>query len=768
MIDEGNKINKYEVGRPLQKGYYSMVHEGRDTITNQKVAIKEVNKNLEEIYLEKAIMQKELLEEFKSPVTVELIDYVTIKDSLDLLVMELCDTDLRAHIYENRAKPLSIYLVRKILCQLKYIMQQINDKGITFRRFKPENMLIKYTDDTKKDFNMKFFNFEYSNNIRDILIHYTYRGPEYYESPEISTGALYQDNSDIWSTGCILYLCLNQKEAFTDGRYRERGYVEKERVKRRYFRHKDLLDLLDKCLVFNYQERIKWNDFFNDKLFKKIESLDFKKEELDEVYDKYKEYKDKENNTIIQEIDDFFIKYYGDVLKDTTKKHGCGILLKKHEGVIYKGIFQNDVITGPGELLDYDGTFYEGEFINGIFFGKGSIKFTNGDEFNGEFYDGEMKKGIFIYANKDDNNYIYEGDLRREKRHGKGMMKYRNKDKYNGEWKHNRKHGKGILNCKEGNYEGDFYKDCFEGEGTYNYNNGSIYKGRWKKNKKNGKGIFINKDYEYDGYWKNDLKNGKGKFIGGKYKYDGEWKNNLKDGYGILEFNDCIYKGEFKNDEFNGKGKMIYGKSGDYLEYNGDWKEGMFHGKGLLKFKNNDEYCGNFNNGEIENEGAFKNKKNEMLYGNWKLINNNEYYCDYGEILYENGDKFIGKINSKEGIFGEGLKFEKPLNENDKHLIIQYDEKCKEIRRYNNINEDIEKLIEELKEKDENYKKKKEELKKKNNEEDSKIDIDKNEEVSLENNSESYNNDNVKETKNDDIEMNEENFENKNRMDFDN
>ncbi len=128
MIDEGNKINKYEVGRPLQKGYYSMVHEGRDTITNQKVAIKEVNKNLEEIYLEKAIMQKELLEEFKSPVTVELIDYVTIKDSLDLLVMELCDTDLRAHIYENRAKPLSSYLVRKILCQLKYIIQQINYK----------------------------------------------------------------------------------------------------------------------------------------------------------------------------------------------------------------------------------------------------------------------------------------------------------------------------------------------------------------------------------------------------------------------------------------------------------------------------------------------------------------------------------------------------------------------------------------------------------------------------------------------------------------
>jgi len=210
---------------------------------------------------------------------------------------------------------------------------------------------------------------------------------------------------------------------------------------------------------------------------------------------------------------------------------------------------------------------------------------------------------------------------------------------------------------------------------------------------------------------------------------------------------------------------MIYGKSGDYLEYNGDWKEGMFHGKGCLKFKNKDEYCGNFDNGEIEEEGAFKNKKNEMLYGYWKKIDNNEYYCDYGEIFYDNDDKFIGKINSKKGIFGEGLKFEKPLNENDKILIIQYDKNCKEIRRYNNINEEVNEIKEKLKEKDENYMKKKEELNKKNKEEESKNDEDKNEAVSLENENEIYNSNNEKEN---DLEMNEENFENENQMDFDN
>ena len=58
MIDEGNKINKYIVGRPLQKGYYSMVHEGKEISTNLKVAIKEVSKNIDDIYLEKALMQK--------------------------------------------------------------------------------------------------------------------------------------------------------------------------------------------------------------------------------------------------------------------------------------------------------------------------------------------------------------------------------------------------------------------------------------------------------------------------------------------------------------------------------------------------------------------------------------------------------------------------------------------------------------------------------------------------------------------------------------
>ena len=763
MIDEGNKINKYQIGKPIAKGYYSMVHEGIDLNTNEKVAIKEVNKNIEDIFLEKAIMQKEMLEEFKSPLTVELINYVTIRESLDFLVMELCDTDLRTHIYQNISKPLSIYLVRKFLCQLKYIMQKIHDKGVTFRRFKPQNMLIKFTDDSKKDFNMKFFNFEYSKNIREILVHYTYRGPEYYEPPEISSGALYQDNSDIWSTGCILYLCLNQKEAFTDGRYRERGYVEKDRVKKRYFRHKDIIDLLDQCLVYDYQERIKWNDFFELQFFKNIESLNFKKEDLNEVYNKYQKYKDNQNNTIIQEIDDFFFKYYGDVIKDTTKKHGCGILLKKHEGVIYKGIFKNDVITGPGEQIDYNGTIYEGGFLNGLFFGKGSIKFKNGDEFKGEFYEGEMRKGTFIYGNEDNSekNYIYIGELNGEIRNGKGKMIYRNRDIYEGDWKHNKKHGKGILYFDKGKYDGEFYKDYFDGEGTLTYNNGNIYKGKWKKNKKNGKGTLTKLEYEYKGDWKDDLKNGKGKLITGKYKYDGEWKNNLKEGYGILEYNDLIYKGEFKNDFINGKGKMIYGKSSDYLEYNGDWKEGLFDGKGCLKYNNKEEYCGNFKNGEIEGEGAFRNKRNSLLYGHsWEKINNNDYCCEYGTINYENGDKFLGKISFKNEIFGEGLKFEEPLNKDDKYLIIYYDENRKEIRRYNKYNDEIENIINELKKKDKYYIEKEEEERKKKEEEERK---------KLENDMKENENEKDEEKifENDDVEMKEKEF-NDDKMDFDN
>jgi hypothetical protein len=39
------------------------------------------------------------------------------------------------------------------------------------------------------------------------------------------------------------------------------------------------------------------------------------------------------------------------------------------------------------------------------------------------------------------------------------------------------------------------------------------------------------------------------------------------------------------------------------------------------------------------------------------------------------------------------------LNENDKILIIHYDENRKEIRRYNNFNEDVKEIIEKLKKK---------------------------------------------------------------------
>ena len=71
--------------------------------------------------------------------------------------MELCDTDLLIHLNKSPA-PFTVDEVRDIFSQLNNAFKKMQENKIIHRDLKLGNILIKYTDETKKKLKIIFIN----------------------------------------------------------------------------------------------------------------------------------------------------------------------------------------------------------------------------------------------------------------------------------------------------------------------------------------------------------------------------------------------------------------------------------------------------------------------------------------------------------------------------------------------------------------------------------------------------------------------------------
>ena len=296
------KIGNYLIKKTLGKGTFGKVKLGIYIPTQEKVAIKILEKSRiiekdDEIRVKREF---EMLTLFSHP---NVILEAEIFESVGSFysVMEYCEGgELFNYIVRNRR--LSQNEAAFFYYQLINGLEYIHSLGIVHRDLKPENLLL------TKDHILKIIDFGLSNyftNIQQKLL-ITPCGSPCYASPEMVAGKKYNGfKIDIWSTGIILYAMLCGYLPFEDkdNDILFEKILECKLVFPKYI-SKMGKDLIEKILVTNPNKRISIEEIKKHPFYlkgKKIFDSEFS------IYQIEKEMKEVNTDNDINKINDIHI-----------------------------------------------------------------------------------------------------------------------------------------------------------------------------------------------------------------------------------------------------------------------------------------------------------------------------------------------------------------------------------------------------------------------------------------------------------------------------
>ncbi|OPJ72313.1 serine/threonine-protein kinase Nek2 [Patagioenas fasciata monilis] len=254
------RADDYDVLVTIGTGSYGKCRMVRRKADGKILVWKELDYGLmTEAEKQMLVSEVNLLRELRHPNIVRYYDRIIDRSSTTLyIVMEYCDggdlatliakcTKERSHLEES--------FVLRVLTQLTLALKECHrrsDGGVTVHRdLKPANVFL----DSKQ--NVKLGDFGLARILHhDTSFAKTFVGTPYYMSPEQMNHMSYNEKSDIWSLGCLLYeLCAllppfrayNQKELaekIREGKFRRIPYRYSEQLNELI---KEMLNVKDYC-----------------------------------------------------------------------------------------------------------------------------------------------------------------------------------------------------------------------------------------------------------------------------------------------------------------------------------------------------------------------------------------------------------------------------------------------------------------------------------------------------------------------------------------
>ena len=196
-------MENFEIISKLGDGSYSTVYKVKRKIDDKIYALKKVKlMNLSEKEKLNSLNEVRILASIKSNFVISYKEaFFNEKDNTLGIIMEFADNgDLYQKIIECKKK--KIYMeeddIWKIFIQLVKGLKSLHDLKILHRDIKSANVFL-FKDGSAKlgDLNV--------SKVAKKGLGYTQTGTPYYASPEVWKDLAYDNKSDIWSLGCVLY-----------------------------------------------------------------------------------------------------------------------------------------------------------------------------------------------------------------------------------------------------------------------------------------------------------------------------------------------------------------------------------------------------------------------------------------------------------------------------------------------------------------------------------------------------------------------------------
>jgi len=208
------QVGNYIIQSKIGEGAFGKIFRCRGVQNNATYVVKEIEVGRDGSGRANCLDEANILSKVRHPSIVRYHDSFLV-DGMLYLVMEYCDRgDLSGYLTRiGHTIDLPEQRIAKIFLQICSALHYIHRKKIVHADLKPNNILL-----SGKDYEVKVADFGISQNLtKNYGFLHDAAGSLNYCSPEILKGEAYNEKTDVWALGCILFEMLAKKRAYGGG-----------------------------------------------------------------------------------------------------------------------------------------------------------------------------------------------------------------------------------------------------------------------------------------------------------------------------------------------------------------------------------------------------------------------------------------------------------------------------------------------------------------------------------------------------------------------
>ncbi len=277
--DEENVISEKQDLKLIGEGAYAKVFSYRESVSNIKLAIKRIKKDVNEKELMRFKKEYEYMKDIHHPNVLEVYKY---NDEENSYIMEFCDSTLYDFISKNNNKEFMTFEYRKSLVnQLIMGIKCIHSKDLLHRDISFNNILVKSYDENIAI--LKISDFGITKNLKMNLTSFDSEKRGTIIDPVLEDFKKYNLKNEIYSLGIVINFIFTSKITFKDNHDELSKIINKCTIRDYDKRYNNLDELLNDINSLNDLNSIK-NDKVIDINYKNHEKSGLNKYEIDILY----------------------------------------------------------------------------------------------------------------------------------------------------------------------------------------------------------------------------------------------------------------------------------------------------------------------------------------------------------------------------------------------------------------------------------------------------------------------------------------------------